>query len=76
MVHLCKQKRKNYVFMHIHNSCTRNGKHLNLLINNGTAHKLKILPQTTITILKKCEIGGSETQSEMMVADTWWLFPQ
>ena len=42
--------------MHIHNCCTLNVD--NLLIKNGTAHKQRTLPQTTINTLKKYEGEG------------------
>ena len=54
--------------MHIHNSCTRNDDHHNLLIKIANAHKQRILPQTTINTCKKYEEEGIETQSKMMVA--------
>ena len=33
-----------------------------------------MFPQTTINTFKKCEGEGTEAQSELMVAASWWLF--
>ena len=57
--------------MHIHNSCTRNGYHLNLLIKTGNARKERMLPQTISNTLKSVSEGGLETQSKLMVAAKW-----
>ena len=54
-------------FMHLCNFHARNGDHLILLIKTGNAHEEKMLPQTVISIYKKCE-GGIETQTKMMMA--------
>ena len=44
--------------MHIHNSCTRNGNNLNLLIKTSRVDKERMLPQTTVSICKKYEGEG------------------
>ena len=60
--------------MHIHDSYTRNGDNLHLLIKTGKAHKQRILTQTTINI---CNEGGEiESQSKLMMAAKWWAFSQ
>ena len=50
--HLCEQKQKNCVFVHIHNSCARNGDHVTFLIDTGNAHK-RMLSQTLIYTFRK-----------------------
>ena len=62
--------------MQIHNFCTPNGNKINRLTKTANAYKERILSQITINTFKKCERGGIETQSEVMVAATWWLFSQ
>ena len=46
---------KIVLFMHIHNSCARDGSGLNLLIKTSNARKKRILLQTTINICKKIQ---------------------
>ena len=62
-------------FVDLHNSCTSNGDHLIVLIITDNAHKERTLTQYTYTF-EKCNGGGMETQSKMMMAARWWLLSQ
>ena len=45
-------------FIHFHNSCTRNGDHLILLIKSANVHKGRMLSQSIINTFKKYEEEG------------------
>ena len=67
------RKEEIVFFMHIHNSCTRNGDHPTPLIKTGNAHKNGMLSQTIIHTFRsfeggRREVGGTEKLSRIMAA--------
>ena len=65
---LATETKKIVLFMHILIWCTRNGHHLNFSIQTGKAHKERMMPQAIVNTFKKCEGGGTEILSKMMMA--------
>ena len=57
-------------FIYFHNSCTRNGDHLILLIETGNARKERMAHKLSLLLLKSVR-RSFEIQLQMMVAAKW-----
>ena len=75
IVHVCEQTQQNVFFVHTHNSCTRNGDNLILLIKTDNDHKKECRCKPSLKLLESvrgrdCNTVENDDGGQMLVAFT------